>query len=174
MKTKQLGDRLGVASATIRLWSTPEEYGAFLSDKATGGSGSTRVFDELDARIMAHVARLKNAGMNRDSISATLLTMQESNWDSLPDMPPLMPGQEPIAMIPTEAVSGRIEEIRTRYVHEIETLENRVDELEAQLDNERTQHREDIERLAKEQNDLYRQLGQLQAKLDMTEQSKDD
>jgi DNA-binding transcriptional MerR regulator len=160
MKTKELATWLGVVPATIRAW-LKDEYGEFVSPNARGGDGRTRYFDELDARILAFVASLKNEGTPRAEILDFLSQLQKSNWDDLPPMPPAVPGAGPVSMMPREAAETAVNAQRMALTREIAILEDRVERLEEELVTERAKRDEVQQELVQAKERLGELRGQL-------------
>jgi len=158
LRSKKLADWLGISSATIRLWARMNEYGEFLDPAARGGDGRRRLFDDKNARIIAHIERLKRDGANREEIMLTMRNLQADDWEGLPSMPQAPPQLGDVAMVPREAAESRIEAQRGALLREISNLQERVEELEDQLGDERDQHRADIERLLKESAEAQQAL----------------
>lgn len=160
MKTGELAKWLGIADITLRQWSA-NEYREYLSPTGQGGSGRNRVFTDMDARVIAHVVRMKAAGADRDTIHASLKTMQADNWRNLPDMPAAPPDFEPIAMIPREAAENAVTGQRQALMREISLLQDRVDSLVDDLKNERAAK----ESAQAELSAAREQIGELRGKL---------
>lgn len=162
MKTQELAEWLDIGTSTLRLW-TLREYKSYFSESARGGSGRTRNFTDRDARIAAHIARLKNEGHSSDEVHVALKTLQEGDWQGLPEMPAAPPEFEPISMIPREAAETRNDLQRARYMREIAALEDRVDQLTDELKAERASKEEIQRELAQTRESLGELRGRLQA-----------
>lgn len=167
MQTSDLAKWLGLAAVTIRQWSAGD-WAQYLSPTAQGGEGRSRVFTELDARIIAHIARLKASGQDRDSIHAALKSMQADDWRGLPDMPAAPPDYEPIPMIPREAAETTIDQQRRGLMREITIIEERVERLQDELLIER----ESKAALQIELTAAREQIGELRGKLSIIERER--
>jgi DNA-binding transcriptional MerR regulator len=144
MKTKELADWLGLADSTVRVWSR-DEFKPYLSATAKGGEGRTRHFNDLDARIIAMIAVLKNEGNSSDDIHRVLQQLQKQDWQDLPPMPPGPPDAGPIAMMPREVAETAVSTQRAALMREISLLQDRVDILSEQLTTER-EKRDEVQR----------------------------
>jgi DNA-binding transcriptional MerR regulator len=165
LKTKELAQWLRLSPATVRLWTT-EGYGEFLSPVGQGGDGRTRSFNEQDARIIAFIHALKQEGQDRDEIMATLKQLESEHWRDLPPMPAAPPG------VVTETINLETAETalvtqRNAALREIAILEERIENLEGDLVQERLK-RESIEaelrqELSKRRDEVTTLTGQLEA-----------
>lgn len=167
MQTSDLAKWLGLAAVTIRQWSAGE-WAQYLSPTAQGGEGRSRVFSERDAQIIAHIARLKASGQDRDSIHAALKSMQADDWRGLPAMPAAPPDFEPIPMIPREAAESTVEQQRRGLMREITMLEDRAERLQDELLIER----ESKAALQSELTVAREQIGELRGKLAIIESER--
>jgi len=84
-KPSALGKLLNVDAATVRRWG--ERYQAYLSPTASPTRGKARHFTHDDARVLMHVAALRDAGITPDDIDDRLRAMQADNWQDLPQLP---------------------------------------------------------------------------------------
>lgn len=171
MKTKELADWLGVAPSTIRTWAS-SEFRRYLSDAAQGGDGRTRVFVDIDARLLAFIATLKKEGVSSDEIHAALTQLQSEDWADLPPMPSAPPGSGPIPMIPRETAETAVSTQRSALMREIVILQERVERLDQQLAEEREKREALQEKHIQERNSLQNELtearehlGELRGKL---------
>lgn len=167
MQTSELAKWLGLAAVTIRQWSAGE-WAQYLSPTAQGGEGRSRVFNDRDARIIAHIARLKASGQDRDSIHAALKSMQADEWRNLPPMPTAPPDFEPIQMIPTSTAETAIDQQRRGLMREITLLEERIEQLTDELSSER----ESKAALQAELTVSREQIGELRGKLGNIEKER--
>jgi DNA-binding transcriptional MerR regulator len=156
-RTKQLAEWLGVSEVTLRQWTTGE-WAEYLSPTAQGGDGRRRFFTERDARIAAYIWYLKEHGEPKRTIHDTLRRMMDEDWANLPDMPPAPPSMGPISMMPREAADAAITQQRAALLREITMLNERVQQLEGQLGNEKALRDQDRERHAQEMQKLRDEL----------------
>ena len=162
MKTKDLADWLGVATGTIRSW-TSGEFRRYLSHTAQGGQGRTRNFTETDARIIALVAALKDQGTPKNEIHTTLQRLQAEDWQDLPPMPAAPPGHGPVPMVSKDAAETALSTQRASLLRQVAILEERNERLEAQLADAHADNAKIQTELAQTRETLGELRGQLQA-----------
>lgn len=160
MKPSELSSILGVSASTIRAWSA-NEYKRYLTPSGQGGSGASRSFTDLDARILWRVVSLKQQGFTAEDVHADLQRQQAAEWDDLPPMPDTV-GAARVAVVPQAAADNALEYQRRALQREIAMLQERVSTLEAKLDNERI----NSDKQLREISDLN---GQLQRALTLVE-----
>jgi len=160
MRTKELADWLGLADSTIRVW-TRKEFKSYLSATARGGEGRTRHFTDLDARIIALIAVLKEEGNTSEDIHRILQQMQKDGWQDLPPMPAAPPDAGPVAMMPREAAETAVSTQRAALMREIALLQDRVEVLSEQLATER----EKRDQVQAELLEAKERLGELRGQL---------
>lgn len=132
MKPTYLAKLLNIAPATLRLWAG-KEFGEFLSPSAAGQNGARRTFSELDARILAWVAIMRQQNAAPNDIRLALKQAQAENWRDLPPLPRGLIGDEPVTLVPLQAVEERARGLEERFKLQITTLERDRDELKAQI-----------------------------------------
>jgi len=86
MQPKELADRLGVTSNTVRRWC--DDFHPFLTPTASPPKGKARVLSDLDVRILHYIGQARDLGHTIESITARLDSMQAADWQDLPDIPP--------------------------------------------------------------------------------------
>lgn len=160
MKTNELARWLALDTATLRSW-TIGEFRPYMSPTAQGGNGRTRHFTEQDARVLAFITTLKAQATPKEEIHVALRQMQTGNWADLPAMPAAPAGVEPISMIPREAAETAVTSQRSALMREIAMLQDRVEQLQTALDDERTAKNA----LQTQLTDTREQLGELRGKL---------
>lgn len=141
LTVKEVADRLGVSSNTIRVWT--KEFDAYLSPTAAPGPGKTRMFADDDIAVLWTVKALRAQGVPSEDIHAAL-----ANGERLEPLEGQNSRQEPPigeddSQRPTSAVSMALELVRGQ----IEGLQNERDYLRAELTTER-EARIDAERRA--------------------------
>jgi DNA-binding transcriptional MerR regulator len=156
MKPQQLMKLLDIAPTTLRRWSG-EEYGEFLSPNGRGVNGAHRAYTEQDARILSWVKVLRAENVPPDDIITTLRSSQASNWRNLPALPGGFAHDEPIAVVPREAVEERVRGLQERANLEIDTLKREM----AQIEKERDRLQRRVDTLENENTQLQQQLGEL-------------
>lgn len=139
MKSTELARRLGVSPSSVRNYAT--EYAAYLDARAQTRDGATRVFGELDARIIAEIARLRTENVSPDEIHAHLQLLQAGGWLDLPTMPaPADPTVDPFPLVPKEAADTALALQRQALLAENARLSDRAEDLQERLDIETTAH----------------------------------
>lgn len=159
MKPTEVTERLGIQSATLRLWAG--EFGEYLSPSARGGDGRHRAYSDQDVQILTYIAQMKDQNIPLDEIHASLKSLRGAGWAGLPDIPAAPPGVGPIAMIPREAAETQIKEQQKAVTQQVQLLMDRVTALDEALKIER----EEKGALLKERADLMQQIGKLTGQL---------
>jgi DNA-binding transcriptional MerR regulator len=131
MKPQQLAMLLNIAPNTLRRWAG-KDYSEFLSPTAQG-NGSHRSFNQQDARIIAWVVLMKSQNTSAVDIRATLKSAQAENWGGLPELPGGLANDEPIAVVPREAVEERLRALSERYETQLTSVVRERDYLQIQL-----------------------------------------
>jgi DNA-binding transcriptional MerR regulator len=163
MKPQQLATLLNISPVTLRHWCA-SEIGRFLSPAARGKDGAKRSFDDQDARILAWVASMKAQNTNLESILITLENAKNENWRDLPELPNVAAPNEPIAVVPREAVEERIRALRTEFELRLEVHNENIANLEKERDglkDENAQLRNQLFELTRESMDISRKLANL-------------
>jgi len=127
MKPSEVAARIGVAPSTIRAW-TAGEYKQYMSAGGQGGDGSGRNLSQDDARILAHIAHLKNNGARSDEIHADLKRLQVKEWVELPDVPDIA-GAAIVPVVPQSTATAALETQTRALLREISTLQQEVERL---------------------------------------------
>lgn len=168
MRTKDLADWLGVSSPTLRHW-TRNEFKAYFTHAAQGGSGRTRNFGDFDARLAAFIASLRNDGIGIQEIHSTLQQLQKEGWQDLPPMPAAPPGVGPVPMTPVSTAETAVATQRAALLRELAIATERIDTLADQLTDERTAHdttRQQYTKALAEAAELRGQLATLERSTD--------
>jgi DNA-binding transcriptional MerR regulator len=149
-KTKDVADRIGVSTATIRIWTAEDgPFSPFISEEARGGQGRTqRNFSPMDMRVMAHAKTLSDSGLTLEQVAEALAIMQDGGWVDLPAMP-AMPGED-VSMVPAQAAEVMVRNVQ----HALQVAEGA-------LEKEKTAHEQTRERLL----DAREQIGELRGRL---------
>lgn len=163
MKTKEVADRLGLDTSTIRVWSG-RDYIDFMSESAQGG-GRRRHFTERDVQVLAYVVQARDEGTLHDEIRQQLVSMRQDNWRGLPDIPPKPGHDNEVPMVPAEAASIAISKQAEKLNLQIITLEKQVDLLEEALEEERGERKQ----LQTQLTETKEQLGELRGQLHVVE-----
>lgn len=99
-----------------------------------GGGGVHRSFNDTDARIIAWIALMKAQNIPLNEIHLTLKGAKGNDWHDLPPLPGGMANDEPIAVVPREAVEERFKAIQERYETQLKSITKERDELQTQLE----------------------------------------
>ncbi len=161
MKTKEVADRLGLDTSTIRVWSG-RDYIEFMSESARGG-GRRRHFTERDVQVLAFVTQMRAGGTLHDDIHRDLITMQGDNWRGLPDIPPKPGHDNDIPMVTAEAATVALSKQAENLNLQIITLEKQISILEGELEAERGERRQLQSQLTEAREQLGELRGQLRA-----------
>jgi len=141
MKPNQLCKLLNIAPTTLRRWSAVE-YAEFLSPSGRGINGAHRAYDDRDARILAWVAVMRAQNLSPDEILTALRNEHGNNWRALPPLPGGMAGDEPIAVVPREAVEERVRALQDRFTLELQAAHKEREALLAQVAELKTENSE--------------------------------
>jgi DNA-binding transcriptional MerR regulator len=133
MKPQQLAQVLNITPTTLRRWAG-KEYAEFLSPAGQGINGAKRSFTEQDSRILAWIAQMRTQNTSPKDILMTLRSAKANNWHDLPPMPGGMSHDEPIAVVPREAVEERLRALQERYETQLQLIVKERDELKAHLE----------------------------------------
>lgn len=167
MQTHEIAARLGIATSTVRLWTTGE-FKQYFSSSAQGGR--RRHFDERDAGILTLIVNLKAESMSADDIHATLKRLQSNDWQGLPDVPPAPPGTEPVQMMPREAAQND----KRALMREIAVLKDEVENLETELTAERAKHEAERSALQSALMAAREELGEMRGRLAVLQTTQRD
>jgi DNA-binding transcriptional MerR regulator len=138
MKPGDLADWLGVSVSTVRAWSSPKDFGDYLSSNAGVGDGRMRNYDERDQRIVAYISDMRRRGFSRDDMVIELNTLRANDWRDLPRMPPKADGQTPSPRTGMSGVEEQSLAIRmSTAMLQIETLNQRINDLETRREQDR-------------------------------------
>lgn len=133
MKVADVAALVGIAGSTVRAWSMGE-YKRYLSPTAQGGSGSTRNFTDLDARILALIHTRKIAGAAAHEIHAELQALQADDWHDLPSLSASAPNVAPVPVVPAAAAEAALSAHTQALLREIADLRQRIESLEGKND----------------------------------------
>jgi DNA-binding transcriptional MerR regulator len=133
MKPQQLANLLNLSPHTIRKWAR-EDFTEYLSPMGQGGGGIHRSFNDTDARIIAWIALMKAQNTPLNEIHLTLKAARSNDWRDLPPLPGGMANDEPIAVVPREAVEERFKALQERYETQLKIIAKERDELQTQLE----------------------------------------
>jgi DNA-binding MurR/RpiR family transcriptional regulator len=108
-RPREVGERLGIPAATLRLWST--QFADLLSGPAcrpTGGVATHRRYDEADVQVLAAVGALRREGLGTEEIRRRLSTPRVAGPSPagpalpLPDLAGVEQLQERLASLPSK------------------------------------------------------------------------
>jgi DNA-binding transcriptional MerR regulator len=137
MKVADVAGLVGIAGSTVRAWSMGE-YKRYLSPTAQGGSGSTRNFTELDARILALIYTRKTSGAAAQDIHAELQALQGDDWNDLPPLSATVGNVASVPVVPAAAAEMALSAHTQALLREIADLRQRIDTLEGKNDTLQT------------------------------------
>lgn len=148
--TTKASEIFGVHEQTVRGWAS--DFEEFLSETANPKSGETRLFTEEDMRVLAYVS-LKRKENAKITVPQLLDQLAVGNREDLP-------------LTPAKFVESELEQVRS----ERDMLAKKIQELEIrygvyEIDNNRLA--EDNKRLHERVEALNREIGKLQAKVEM-------
>ena len=132
MKPNHLAALLSISGSTLRLWAG-KEYAEFLSPNAVGINGAHRSFSDQDARILGLVAERKARNASADDITAELRSLRSNDWRDLPPLQGLA-GDDPVALVPREALAEYVRALRERYESQLQTAQQQAADLKDRLD----------------------------------------
>jgi DNA-binding transcriptional MerR regulator len=149
MQPKELAQLLGVTSNTIRRWC--DEFHKYLTPTASPPKGKQRVLAEHDQRVLHYVAVARDAGQPVETIVARLDAMLADSWNGLPERPsewdhagesiPLPVAASRAYDVSQVAVLQReVEHLHTQLTQALEraeSAENRVQDLQQELESQR-------------------------------------
>lgn len=129
IRTKEAADRLGVSTATIRLWSAAKNgpYTEFLTDMAKGG-GHQRELTDFDVRLLWQVRLLSDAGHTQEEIRGILAKMRDGGYSNLPDLPS-SPEEGRALTVSVDAVQAALERQKGAYETRVMVLTTERDHL---------------------------------------------
>jgi DNA-binding transcriptional MerR regulator len=111
-------------------------------------------FSDHDARIIAWIAALKAQNMPADEVTLILQNAKSNSWRNLPPLPGGMANDEPIAVVPREAVEERFQAIQEQHrlqleavIAERETLKRQLEKAHEEIDTLRQDSAQKIEKL---------------------------
>lgn len=164
MRIGELASSLGISKDAVQAWVHHPELEHFFSDGAKLGAGaSQRVFNENDVLILNTVRHMRNTEKVKDW---SLIAQRIEKKDYEQDFP-----QNAIAtdtrVIPIQQAEQSAKAMHTlaerdAAIAQVNELHSRIAALEKQLETERTQHKQDLERLLREIAALNREIGRLE------------
>jgi DNA-binding transcriptional MerR regulator len=161
MKTGKTAKALDVDPKTIINWTDTEGFGEFFSLGALAKDGRTqRDFNESDLVVLNTIRARRNLGDSWEDIGAFLRSGKRET--ELPPTAMLVETSAPIAQY------GRV----VALTAERDAALAHVKELEKQLLGAKEENKELQERLLRDTQALYKEIGRLQAKLEMYERDE--
>lgn len=130
MKPTELAKLLDVSPVTLRRWAGVE-FSEFLSPTGAGQNGAHRSFSDQDARILGLVAEKKAKNASADDITAELRSLRSDDWRNLPPLQGLA-GDDPVALVPREALAEYVRALRERYESQLQTAQQQAAELKTE------------------------------------------
>jgi DNA-binding transcriptional MerR regulator len=161
MKTGKAAKALDVDPKTIINWTDTDGFAEFFSPSALAKDGRTqRDFNESDLVVLNTIRARRNLGDSWEDIEAFLRSGKRET--ELPPTAMLVETSAPIAQY------GRV----VALTAERDAALAHVKELEKQLVEAKEENKELQERLLRDTQSLYKEIGRLQAKLEMYEQDE--
>ena len=151
MKIGELAKRLRISVSTVRLWSTDEDYRKYLSERAIGGSGATRIYSEQDAQVITTIHKLREEGLLKQEI---LEALQAGKRD-----------QDPLPEPPTQEETEARKKLTLIPLSQLERALDQIKQKEQQLDRATRERDEALIRLDKQNKQSLDQLQQLNEKI---------
>lgn len=142
-----------ISPETVRNWAS--EFSRHLSPATNPPTGKTRKFDENDLQVFATIARLKREGMVFAEIHRAL-------DDGIRDNPP---------DVPDELLDLASSNAGVKLLSLLQDLSQRVELLEARGNSEL---RQEIAQLKADRDNLLKQIGRLEARLEMEQEKNRD
>lgn len=174
MRSQEAADRIGVSSASVRIWTAAPTakkpagpFYEFMSDKGKGGRGQRDLSDQ-DVRILYQAHLLSTAGSTIDEIRAALKDMEAARWAGLPDLPP-SPEEVKALTVPIAEVRATLEKQRADYSAQLATVTQERDHLATMLElttTDRDQLRTELQDSTKEEARLRGKLENIDAQID--------
>lgn len=163
MKTGKAAKALDVDPKTIINWTDTGGFAEFFSPGALAQDGRTqRDFNESDLVVLNTIRVRRNLGDSWDDIAVFLGSGKRET--ELPPTAMLVETSAPIAQY------GRM----VGLTAERDAALARVKELEKQLVESKEENKEIQERLLRDTQALYKEIGRLQAKLEMYEHNEEE
>lgn len=157
LSTKEVATRVGVSTATLRLWTT-QDYKAFFTPDAQG-DGKRRTWRDHDVKLAKLIAEMRSQNMDADDIIATLQTMRANDWKGLPEMPDALPSLAAVQKVAETRLDEREKALRSH----IATLAGEIETLRTELRTERQRSTELGEQLSAKERALGLAQGELEA-----------
>jgi len=162
MKPSDIASVISVSPVTVRAWSS--EFSRFMSMTGAGGGGRHRDFTDTDLKVLYYIKIQKGAGRHGDEIAAALASMQAAGeFNNLP-LPDEKSYHAEMPVLPAAVV----DETRRALMRENAVLQERIDQLEAKLDEDR----DDREKLLREIGDLTADLRAAQQLIELYEEGR--
>lgn len=173
-KNKDMQVLFNISPDTVRVWS--EEFHQYLSPMATPGTGKHRTFNDEDLRVFALIAQQRDQGFDYESIHAALRVGARGELPDVTDERALTQHAELQLTLARDMVVRlesqlRETEERAKVLHDenirLQTSEKHARDLVEQVAKERDAAQSEIQR-------LQRELGKLEAKLEILQEQKGD
>lgn len=159
MKIGEVAKRLRLPVSTVRYWSTDEEYKKFLSEKAQGGSGSTRIYSEEDAQVIATIKQKRDQGLIKDQIIEALEAGKMIE-EPLPDPPSEeeSAARKNLTLIPISQLERALDHIKQKE-QELDRITQERDSALHRLDKQTQANIDQIQKLNEKIASLNLQIG---------------
>jgi DNA-binding transcriptional MerR regulator len=165
MRPSEASALLHIPASTLRNWST--EYRDFLSPMGGSNAGRWRSFTDTDLKVLNHINTLKRTGFTAEEVYKNLQQLQAEEWLNLPALPNAQPTANNVPVVPTAAAEAALSSERRALLHEIQSLQQRVETLEKQLADEQVGRRTDLAASLREVAELRERIGEMNAELNL-------
>lgn len=152
-QSRHLQSMFDISSETVRNWA--KEFEVYLSPSANPPKGKYRKFTEEDLRVIALIARMKDDGAIFEGI-------HEALQDGARAEPPA---------VPDELLDIASSPAGLQMINMLQDLTRRVAELE---NSEQKQLKSEIIRLRESRDGLLKEIGRLEARLEIAKEDKED
>ncbi len=173
MKVTQFSRMVDVSVATARRWV--KVYDEFLTPSANPPKGETRTLTHHDQQVLYYAAQLRDAGLSQDAVVERLRALQDNDWIGLTELPSeWRNGADTVTVSVAASRASELAQVAVLQAElqhirrELEQAQNRVGELEAQLnttgdqlstsENEKNELRLELERARGEVEKFRAQL----------------
>lgn len=159
MKIGELAKRLRISVSTVRLWSTDEDYRKYLSDRASGGSGATRIYNEQDAQVITTIHKLREQGLLKQEILEALQAGKRDE-DPLPEPPSQEEAEarKKLTLIPLSQLERALDQIKQKE-QQLDRATRERDEALSRLDKQNKQSLDQLQELNEKIANLSQDLG---------------
>ena len=157
MKPHEVAELLGISVSAVRTWSL-DEFRDYLSPTAQGGTNRRRDFTDQDVLIIAQIAAMTRRSLPREEIHAELRRLQANDWRELPPLSQQELNTASGLIVPSVSAQAALDVERRFLLREIASWQQRAEQLEKSMADERA-------KAGEKQEELLRELAELSSKL---------